>query len=325
MADELVPLTASGQLSTGGNPVPVLITLAGQNAQFAYDEFFYGTISNEHTRRAYRYAVNRFLNWVDDLGVELRGITPKMVRSYLDKMPGEVATQKLHLAALRNFFDVAVTRHAIFLNPAASVRGRRYRVVEGKTPEITVQQARRLLASIDAKSLIGLRDRVVIATLIYTAARIGAVMHLKRGDFADNGGQHVLRFSEKGGKSREIPVRHDLAALLFEYLDAAQLRDAGGHTPLFLAAYRRTGRFTAVPLTADDARRMIKRRMKGAGLSSRLSPHSFRVCTITDLLGQGTPLEDVQYLAGHCDPRTTRLYDRRQKKVTRSIVERISV
>ena len=43
---------------------------------------------------------------------------------------------------------------------------------------------------------------------------------------------------------------------------------------------------------------------------------------ITDLLTQGVPLEDVQYLAGHAEPRTTGLYDRRQKKVTRNIVER---
>ena len=70
---------------------------------------------------------------------------------------------------------------------------------------------------------------------------------------------------------------------------------------------------------------MLKRRLKDAGLSGRLSPHSFRVLAITDLLSQGQPLEDVQYLAGHSDPRTTRLYDRRQKKVTRNIVERISV
>jgi hypothetical protein len=36
-------------------------------------------------------------------------------------------------------------------------------------------------------------------------------------------------------------------------------------------------------------------------------------------------LEDVQHLAGHADPRTTRLYDRRRRKVTRNIVERISI
>ncbi len=51
----------------------------------------------------------------------------------------------------------------------------------------------------------------------------------------------------------------------------------------------------------------------------------FRVTTITDLLEQGVPLEDGQRLAGHADPRSTRLYDRRQEKITRNIVERISI
>ena len=43
------------------------------------------------------------------------------------------------------------------------------------------------------------------------------------------------------------------------------------------------------------------------------------------LLEQGVPLEDVQQLVGHADPRTTRLYDRRQRRITRNIVERISI
>ena len=65
--------------------------------------------------------------------------------------------------------------------------------------------------------------------------------------------------------------------------------------------------------------------LKDAGLPPRLSPHSFRVTAITDLLSQGVPLEEVPHLAGHADPRTTRLYDRRQRKVTQNVVERISV
>ena len=51
--------------------------------------------------------------------------------------------------------------------------------------------------------------------------------------------------------------------------------------------------------------------LEAAGLPTQLSPHSFRVATITDLLTHGVPLEDVQYLAAHADHRTTRLYDRR--------------
>ena len=57
----------------------------------------------------------------------------------------------------------------------------------------------------------------------------------------------------------------------------------------------------------------------------RPSLPSFRVATITDLLEQGVPLEDVQQQVGHADPRTTRLYDRRQRRITRNIVERISI
>jgi len=94
---------------------------------------------------------------------------------------------------------------------------------------------------------------------------------------------------------------------------------------LFLTTIRRTGVLSNRSMSAGDMGRMIKRRMKACGLPARLSPHSFRVTTITDLLLQGIPLEDVQNLAGHADPRTTRLYDRRQKTVTRNIVERISV
>ena len=78
-------------------------------------------------------------------------------------------------------------------------------------------------------------------------------------------------------------------------------------------------------MTAADMCRMIKRHMKAAGLPKKLSPHYFLVTTITDLLEQGVPLEDVQHLAGHADPRSTRLYDPRERKVKRNIVERISV
>jgi integrase/recombinase XerD len=90
-------------------------------------------------------------------------------------------------------------------------------------------------------------------------------------------------------------------------------------------AYLETGRLTRNAMHVVDVCRMVRRRLKNAGLPSRLSPHSLRVTTITDLLEQGVPLEDVQHLAGHAGSRTTRLYDRRQQRITRNIVKRISI
>ena len=57
----------------------------------------------------------------------------------------------------------------------------------------------------------------------------------------------------------------------------------------------------------------------------QLFPYSFPALVVTDLLSQDVPLKDVQYLAGHANPRTTQIRDRRRRRVTRNIVERISV
>jgi integrase/recombinase XerD len=60
-------------------------------------------------------------------------------------------------------------------------------------------------------------------------------------------------------------------------------------------------------------------------VARRVKLSAFRVATLADLLEQSVPLEDVQHLAGHADPRTTRLYDRKRLNVTRNIVERIAI
>ena len=303
--------------------IPALVLSGGSNANFAWEEFIYGEISNAHTRRAYGKAVSDLLKAADAAGLSLAQVSPKFIRNHFDKMLGSVPTKKLRLSAVKRFFDIAVTRHAVPLNPALSVRGEKHSAVEGKTPEITPAQAAKLLKSCDENSLVGLRDKTIIAVLIYTAARVGAVSKLTFNDFSTTGALYALKFKEKGGKNREIPVRHDLEVLIKRYIERSGL--ANNNSPLFPSAIGKTRNLSDSPMHTNDLRRMLKRRLKKAGLSSEFSPHSFRVCTLTDLLKQEVPREDVQYLAGHADARTTALYDRRSKKVTRNIVERISV
>ena len=256
---------------------PAVIAAAGGAAQFAWQEFLFGSVRNHYTRRAYLHAATRLFDWCHGRGLDLTRISPADIGQYLDGLPLAAITKKLHLSAIRRLFDLLVNRHAVLLNPAASVRTERYQVVEGKTPEISIDQARRLLKRINTSHVIGLRDRAIIAVLIYTAARVGAVAKLQRRNFYESGDQFVLRFAEKRGKSREIPVRHDLQQFLFEYLDAAQLCDAVADTPLFRSTIRRTKQLTYRGMTAGDMGRMVKRRMSDAGLPARLCPHSFRV------------------------------------------------
>jgi len=314
--------------STGAEELPAIIHRAGANAVFAAKEFFEGTLRNEHTRRAYRHAVNRFLKWAEKHGGgELTQIAPWHVGEYFTELAKttSIATRNQHLSALRHFFDGMVTRHAIVLNPALSVRGERYSVIEGKTPEIPIPDARKLLASMDTSHVVGLRDRALLAVLVYTGSRAGAAAKLKRGDFYHAGGQWMLHFEEKGGKSREIPVRNDLKEMISAYIDAVGLREAAKDTPLFQSALKKKRRLSGKAIHVNDICRMMKRRLKDFAMPLLYSPHSFRVTTITDLLEQNVPREDVQHLAGHADPRTTNLYDRRERRIKKNIVDKISV
>lgn len=340
MSTTIVPAAVHHAVdSTHDADLPTIVERAGGAARFVWDEFFYAEHHNPHTQKAYLRAVRRFLAWAEAKGVALTQITPGMVGQYLAALGGSASTRNMHLAALRGFFDRLVQRHVVILNPAASVKGVKEQVIEGKTPEITVEQARTLLRSVQIERkvktkegqdvivplVVGLRDRAIIATLAYTACRAGAVAKLRLQDFQHDGQQYMLRFQEKGGKSREIPVRHDLEGFIRAYLEAAGIAGEPGERALFRASNGRTKKLTGRPLSSKRVCELVKRRLKDAGLPQRLSPHSFRVAAITDLLSQGVPLEDVQYLAGHAEPRTTGLYDRRRKRVTRNIVERISI
>ena len=322
-----VALTVRGSsaLIPDSPSLPPAILAAGKPAETAWHDFFDGQIANPHTRKAYNRAVRHFLAWVEEKGLPLKEIRAGHVGQFLQGHAGSLPTQKQHMAGLRRFFDLLVERHIILMNPASSARTARYSVVEGKTAEITREQIQALLAAIDTSSIVGMRDRALIRTLIYTTARAGAVAKLRRQDFYISGNQAHLRFAEKGGKSREIPVRHDLELDLNAYLEAAGLLEAAPKAPIFPTAVRREKRFTANPMKGEDVARMIRRRMKAAGLPRNLTAHSFRVAAITDLIKQGVPIEDVQYLAGHADARTTRLYDRSERRVTRNIVERIGL
>jgi integrase len=217
---------------------------------------------------------------------------------------------------LRGFFDGLVLRHVVVLNPAASVRGVKETVLEGKTPAITIDQARTLIASIETTrtvkvkgerpqevvDVVGLRDRAILRMLAYTIVRAGAIAKLRLQDVQHDREQYVLRFHEKGGKSREIPVRLELQRDILAYLEAAGIGGDAKDRPVFRSTVRKTKQLTGNAMTGKAICEMVKRRLKTAHLPERLSPHSFRATGITDLLEQGVSLENVQYLAGHSSP-----------------------
>ena len=207
-------------------------------------------------------------------------------------------------------------------NPASAVRGPTYVVHKGKTPVLLGEEARVLLDSITTDSLVGLRDRALIALLVYTFARVSAAVQMNGEDVYTQGKRLWVRLHEKGGKEHTLPCHHELEDHLDAYRDAIGMGHEKG-TPLFRSAMRRTGRLTDTRLHRIDAFRMVKRRARAAGILSPIGCHTFRATGITQYLLHGGTLEHAQHMAAHESSRTTGLYDRRKDEITLDEVERI--
>jgi len=232
---------------------------------------------------------------------------------------------KQALAAIRMLFDWMVTGHIIDTNPAHAVRGPKYTVRRGKTPVLDAEQARQLLDSIDMSTLVGLRDRAIIATMCFTFARVGAVVALKVEDFFLQGKRWWLRLHEKNGKVIEMPCHHNLEAYIDAYLDIAGVREDRNGS-LFRCVDERTHqKLIDKPLTRIHVWQLVKRRAKAAGLPPEVCCHTFRATGITTYLKNGGTIEKAKYMAGHESARTTGLYDRREEEVSLDEVERIVI
>ncbi len=296
---------------------PPAVFLPHEGAAERFFGFFTANHQNKNTRRAYYKAACRFSDWCAGRGLlDLAHVKPPHVAAYIEWLgraepEGQglsKPTVKQHLAALRMLLDWLVVGHVLDTNPAHAVRGPKYSQNKGKAPVLDREEARALLAAIDTCSLTGLRDRAFIGVMIYTFARVGAVVQMNVADYFNQGRRGWVRLHEKGGKEHEAPCIPKLETYLDEYLAAAGIAD-DKEGPLF----RTTGRSTGTPhrMTQQDGYRLIERRAKQAGIKTRIGNHSMRATGITDYLKSDGSLSEARKMANHADTRTTQLYDRR--------------
>jgi site-specific recombinase XerD len=307
-------------------PVPALVSAAGEEASAHFLNFFLATIRNRNTRRAYGRQVGDFLRFLEERGLsDIRQIRTEHVAFYIELLTHgafEPASVKQALSSIRMLFDYLVVKQVVAINPAASVRGPKLSVTEGKTPSLESAEVVRLFESIPTNSLVGLRDRALIGLMAYTFARVGAALAMNVSDFYPQGTGFMVRLREKGGKRKVIAAHHLLVDYLTSYIEAAGIGEERD-SPLFRTAEGKTGRLTKNRMTQDACWYMLQRRARKAGITTAICNHTFRATGITNYLENGGARETAQHMAGHADPRTTQLYDRRKQLVTRSEVERI--
>jgi site-specific recombinase XerD len=302
--------------------------LTSPTAAKGFIDFFTATIRNRNTRRAYFKAASRFSAWCKARGLDnLARLETIHVSAYVEELQQDhsAPTVKQHLAALRMLFDWLVVKQVMPTNPAHPVRGPKHSVRKGKTPVLNVDETRELLDAIATDTVMGLRDRALIALMVFTFARVGAAVKMRVEDYFIQGRKGWVRLHEKGSKMTSLPCHHRLDEMLEAYITQAEIsKDAKGW--LFRAAASKNGTaLTDRPMSQQDVHAMIRRRAAAAGIKTKIGCHTFRATGITAYLKNGGRLEVAQQMAGHESSRTTGLYDRRGDDVSLDEVERIAI
>ena len=179
--------------------LPRLIVDAGPVAVARFLEFFAARIANRRPRAAYGRAVGQFLAWCAARGLALAAVSPLHVAAYIRTHPGSAPTVKQHLAASRMLGDWLVVSQVIPVNPAAAVRGPTHVVTKGATPVLSPAEARRLLEAIDTGTLAGRRDRALVSVMLYSVARVSAVIGMRRQDSTSRRRRSSRASTRRGG------------------------------------------------------------------------------------------------------------------------------
>ena len=184
---------------------------------------------------------------------------------------------------------------------------------EGSTPAIGDHQARALLAAPDGSTLKGLRDRAMLATLLYHGLRRAELCALHLVDLHERRGVRHLRVLGKGSKIRYVPLHPAAAGAIAAYLEA--VGHGGDKAAALFRSASNNARGAGRSIVEDGVYRVLSRYAGMVGIDvDGFGPHALRATAITNALEHGADLEKVQDWVGHANISTTRMYDRRKQR-----------
>jgi integrase/recombinase XerD len=277
---------------------------------------WFRNIRNPNTKRAYQNAIKDFMLFA---GIkrpeEFRLVTPAHVIAWRDDLGERTlngTTIRHRLAALSSLFQFLCDKNAVTHNPVKGVKRPRTETGEGKTPAIADHQARKLLVAPAEKSLKGIRDRAILATLLYHALRREELCKLTVRDFMhERGGVRHLRVSGKGEKTRYVPLHGIARDLIEDYLkQAGHGADANGALFRPLRNSQAGGRENAI--TSDGVYKLVRK--YSALLGFQIGAHALRATAATNALDHNADIAKVQEWLGHANISTTRIYDHRKTR-----------
>jgi len=260
---------------------------------------------SENTVAAYRRDLRRWLGTLERSG---RGPAEARREDVLEHLAAERArglsprSLARALAALRTFHRFLVTEGRAAGDPTGGVDAPR---LWSRLPAVLPrEEVEALLASPDARTVAGRRDRALLEVLYGCGLRASEAAGLRVDQVSFDLG--VLRVIGKGNKERLVPFGDRAREALRSWLAHGRTKAARGASAADLphCFLSRTGK----ALRREDVWRVVRRHLRAAGIDAEASTHTLRHSFATHLIEGGADLRSVQEMLGHASVSTTQIY-----------------
>ena len=257
---------------------------------------------SDNTRVAYRRDLRDFAAWL--AGRAPTGMNVRDLGDYfaaLAKKGLARASIARQAATLRTFYAFLQLEGVLAESPAELLTAaRRDDAIPGT---LSADQVDRLLASPDASTPVGQRDRALLELLYATGCRASEVSNLRLVDV--HLGESFCTCRGKGNKERVVPLGRRAIAALGAWLDGPRKLFAAraGGTPSWAVLSSRGNRLSRMRIWE-----IVREHADGAGIPPDIGPHTLRHSFATHLVAGGVDLRHVQEMLGHASIATTQRY-----------------
>ena len=282
--------------------------------QFFLDRLLQQRNASAQTVASYRDTFRLLLQFAErqlhkpPVRLELTDLNASFVLAFLNHLERErrnsIRSRNARLAAIRSFLHYAALKSPTALPSIQSVLAiplkRFERPMIGFLSQVEIAA---VLNAPDGASWCGQRDRVMLATLYNTGARVSELIGMRVGDVVLERSASV-RLRGKGRKERTLPLWPSTATQIRRWLPRIT---ATPDQPLF--PNRSGGHMTRSAVTdrLKLACKLATARCPQLG-GRRISPHTFRHATAMHMLQAGLDVTLIALWLGHESPATTHMY-----------------
>ena len=257
---------------------------------------------SDNTVKSYLSDCSKYFEFLAEAGADPLSAGYEELSEFIERQASEGVTKRTQariVSALKSLYKFLCTEGLVEEDPCNRIEAPK--ITPYLPAVLSVDEVESILNSVDLSRSGGHRDRCALEILYSCGLRVSELTNLRISDIYLTEG--FIKVTGKGSKQRLVPLGEPAAKAIRLYLDRRRTARISKQAEDILFLNDRGGKLSRVSVF-----KMVKAQAAAAGITKKISPHTFRHSFATHLIENGADLRAVQQMLGHESILTTEIY-----------------